>query len=318
MNNNRLSPSVCLLLMLAAIVFWIVAGLSEAEAVTVDVERPNSGPAAVLHAKYQTLTAALTDNQFARPLVLESRQSQGTIGGEIYAVIAQPFAKVSASLAGPQVWCDILSLHQNTKYCGVERGRQTTALMMNVGKKSDQPLRDSYRLEFGWERVAQTGEYLSVNLNADSGPLSTHDYRIRLEAVPLQSGETFLHLSYSYGFGFTGKMAMDAYLGTVGRNKVGFTVTGKTVEGRAVYVDGMRGLVERNTMRYYLAIESYLGALNVPEREQFEKRINDWFNASERYPRQLHELERQDYLDMKRREYQRQRLAEKIGFLDTG
>jgi hypothetical protein len=65
-------------------------------------------------------------------------------------------------------------------------------------------------------------------------------------------------------------------------------------------------VVERNTMRYYLAIEAYLGALSAPPRARLEKRLHDWFAASERYPRQLHEMKRNDYLDMKRREYQRQ------------
>ena len=59
-------------------------------------------------------------------------------------------------------------------------------------------------------------------------------------------------------------------------------------------------------MRYYLAIEAYLGALSLPLPAQFEKRISDWFTAAERYPRQLHEMEQQDYLEMKRHEYQRQ------------
>jgi len=65
-------------------------------------------------------------------------------------------------------------------------------------------------------------------------------------------------------------------------------------------------VVERNTMRYYLAIESYLGALSAPPQTRLEKRLQDWFAASERYSRQLHEMERGEYLEMKRREYQRQ------------
>jgi hypothetical protein len=68
----------------------------------------------------------------------------------------------------------------------------------------------------------------------------------------------------------------------------------------------MRGLVERNTMRYYLAVEAFLGALSAPPQARVEKSLSDWFAAIERYPRQLHELERGEYLDMKRREYSRQ------------
>jgi hypothetical protein len=37
-----------------------------------------------------------------------------------------------------------------------------------------------------------------------------------------------------------------------------------------------------------------------------EKRLRDWFAAAERYPRQLHEMEQDEYLDMKRKEHLRQ------------
>ena len=36
--------------------------------------------------------------------------------------------------------------------------------------------------------------------------------------------------------------------------------------------------------------------------------LRDWFAATERYPRQLHELEQDEYLVMKRKEYQRQQV----------
>jgi hypothetical protein len=96
---------------------------------------------------------------------------------------------------------------------------------------------------------------------------------------------------------------MQAYLATIGRGKAGFTVVDKQADGRPIYIDGMRGLVERNTMRYYLAIEAYLGALSAPPQARLEQSLRDWFAASERYPRQLHELEQNEYLVMKRNEY---------------
>ena len=58
-------------------------------------------------------------------------------------------------------------------------------------------------------------------------------------------------------------------------------------------------------MRYYLAIEAFLGAESAPPQERLEKRLRAWFAAIERYPRQLHEMERGEYLVMKRREYLR-------------
>ena len=142
---------------------------------------------------------------------------------------------------------------------------------------------------------------------AETGPLSTRNYRLTLEAVPLDAKRTFVHMSYAYAYGVAARMAMQGYLATAGRDKVGFSITGKGDDGKPVYIDGVRGVVERNTMRYYLAIEAYLGAVAAPPAEQSDKRLRDWFNATERYAVQLHEVERDDYLAMKRRELQRQR-----------
>jgi hypothetical protein len=115
-----------------------------------------------------------------------------------------------------------------------------------------------------------------------------------------------MHLTYSYTYGLAGKLAMQAYLATIGSDKVGFTVIGKEADGAPEYIGGVRGVVERNTMRYYLAIDSYLGAVTAPPRHRLEKRLQSWFAATEQYPRQLHELGKADYLDMKRSEYLRQ------------
>ena len=108
------------------------------------------------------------------------------------------------------------------------------------------------------------------------------------------------------------RIAMSAYLATIGHDKVGFSIVGQGSDGAPVYLAGMRGAVERNTMRYYLAVEAYLGALALPVAQRPDQRLRDWFHATERYPRQLHELTREDYLAMKRRELaQRKALAEK-------
>jgi hypothetical protein len=68
----------------------------------------------------------------------------------------------------------------------------------------------------------------------------------------------------------------------------------------------MRGVIERNTMRYYLAIDAYLDSLSAPPAQQVERRLKTWFAATERYPRQLHEIEEAEYLAMKRKEIRAQ------------
>jgi hypothetical protein len=300
-------------LILVAAGFWLLIGFTVAYAAVPAEIRLDGAAALVLQGRYDALRDQLASSSFNRPVALESSLNANDVKGDIYAVVPSSFEKVSAALSGPQGWCEILILHLNTKYCGIAHDQQGTALLMNVGKKFDQPLADSYRLHFGWRLADQNAAFLRVVLSAETGPLSTRDYRITLEAVPLANGTTFLHLSYAYGFGLSGKIAMLAYFATTGRNKVGFSVTGTGPDGQPVYIDGMRGLVERNTMRYYLAIESFLGSLATSADAQFEKRINDWFTAIEHYPRQLHEMEQTEYLDMKRKEYRRQQLGEGAG-----
>ena len=97
---------------------------------------------------------------------------------------------------------------------------------MRVGRKYDQPLTEASLLVFSWRAVAASPEYLDVELDAPAGPFGTRDYRILLEAVPLEGGRTFIHMGYAFGYGALGQLAMSTYLGTIGRDKVGFTPAG--------------------------------------------------------------------------------------------
>lgn len=263
-----------------------------------------------LRAKYAELREQLRTNPFQRALYLDSSQSSTALKGEIYAVVDYPFAIVNRALNDPAHWCDVLMLHINVKYCNAAKHGDRTVLSVNIGRKYYQPLEDAYRLDFNYRAVATTPEYFALELNADEGPLSTHDYRIWIEAASLEGGRSFLHVTYAYEFGLTGRLAMQVYLATIGRDKVGFTVTKTLPNGDPVYIKGVRGVVERNTMRYYLAIDAYLDALTTSPEDQLEKRLQKWYRSAEQYARQLHEVEREDYLDMKRREYRRQQVAQ--------
>jgi len=262
--------------------------------------------AAALKARYADSQERLANNPFGRPLFLESKQTAEDLKGDIYSVVEHPFATVQQALRGGDHWCDILILHLNVKGCKASVEGGATRLALAVGRKFDQPADEAYQLLFNYRLAASTADYLQVQLNADEGPLGTRNYRIRLEAVPIDARRSFIHMSYSYGYGFAARMAMQAYLGTIGSAKVGFSSDGRGADGKPAYVGGVLGLVERNTMRYYLAIDSYLGAYNLPPGEQVEKRINAWYDATERYATQLHEMEKAEYLEMKRNEIRRQ------------
>ena len=256
-----------------------------------------SGSAATLRAMYATHRADIESRKFGEPLHLASAQTANTLAGDIYALVDHPFEKVRTALADPANWCDILILHPNVKNCriGDASGEKKPSLAVHLG-------RSEVAVSFSYEAVQSTSDYLDVRLGTPTGPFGTSDYRIRLEATPLGQ-RTMVHLGYAHGYGARAKLAMQAYFNTLGRGKVGFTVTGKDAEGKPVYVSDLRGGLERNALRYYASIESYLDALAAPRQQQLEQRLRHWYAYTERHPLQLQE--EPGYLDLKRKEAQR-------------
>ncbi len=276
-----------------------------ASAAVAPAEAAARNPGADLRERYAKVRDLLEKSPYGRPLLLDSREMSRQLQGDAYAVVSHPYAKVEGALVPVGNWCDILMLPFNTKHCestSAEGGR----LSLFVGRKNDTPVERTYRLDFQYELASRARDYMQLVLKCESGPLGTRDYRIVLEATHIDENRTFLHLSYTYGYGTLSKVAMQTYLSTLGASKVGFTTEPSAEGAQPQLVGGMRGVMERNTMRYALAIEAYLASLEGPRDARLAKRLNDWFSAAERYPRQLHEdIDRAQYLAMKRREYAR-------------
>jgi hypothetical protein len=267
--------------------------------------RTGGGNAEFLKARYAELGPSLERNAFGRPIHLQSNDSGRAQQGEVYGVVDYPFAVVERGLGEAPSWCDVLILPYNTKHCHADGAGPATTLTLRIGRKADQAPEDAHPIKFRYNVQSLAADYLRVALEAAEGPLGTRDYSIVLEATPIDARRTFIHLAYAYGFSALSKLAMQAYLATAGAKKVGFTVAGRDGHGNPVYVGGMLGATERNTMRYFLAIDAYLGSLSAPESQRVEKRLNDWYVAAGKYPRQLSEMERGEYLAMKRRETSR-------------
>lgn len=288
--------TICRLIWSAALLLIFLVG-------QVCAEVEGAGSLLAAHAK---LEQQLSDNPFGRPLHLESEEDNSRLFGEIYAEIPYPFSVASKALQNMGDWCDVLILHLNTKSCRANPSQAGDTLSLHIGRKHPQKLSSAKLVDFDYAVIDEKTDYLEVMLDAEKGPMGTSQYRIVLKMTPLNSNTSFLHLTYSYRYNLMAKVAMEGYLTTLGRDKVGFSVAGHDDQGKPEYVQGMRAVVERNTMRYYLAIEAYLDSLSVPPKEQIERRLNDWFDRSEEYATQLREIGREEYLTMKQHEIQRQ------------
>jgi hypothetical protein len=159
---------------------------------------------------------------------------------------------------------------------------------------------------YHYRNVDQQQGYLDIMLSADAGPFGTKDHRMRFEALPLDGGRTFVHVSYAYSDSAALRFAEKVYFATFGWGKVGFTVTGTDRNGNPVYIGGPRGAIERNAVRYYLAIQAFMNTLCYPEERRFSMRISEWYDLTNRYRKQLFELDKKDYLAFKTKERKHQ------------
>jgi hypothetical protein len=235
--------------------------------------------AAHMRERHAALQSHFVDSPFGRALHVESDTSDSRHKGEVYAVIDRPYAVVAAGLARATSWCAILTLQVNIKHCEAIPG----GLAAHVTRRARDSVEDAHRIDFRFEAAARREDYLRVALRADEGPVGTRDYEIVLQAAPLDARRSFLHLSYAYKLGWMARLAMDAYLAGPGRDKKGFTVDG-----------GPRGVVERNAMRYYLAVDAFLGA------RALETRLRRWYAETMRYPQLREEISLEQYVEMKR------------------
>ena len=261
-----------------------------------------------LRTRFAAAQARQVDRLLDQPIYLQSTEAGNQVQADVHALVDARFAQVRESLARADQWCGVLILHLNVQYCRASGAPGQEVLDVGLGRKFDEPLDDLHWLHFRW-RVARAEEaYLQVVLSAPKGPLGTHDYRLVFEATPSADQHTLVHLGFGYGHGIAARLAMQAYLATLARDKVGFSSSssGSSSDGRPRLVGGIRGVNERNTMRYYLAIEATLAVLALPPAQRLAQSLQHWFTATERYPRQLHELDRADYLGTKQRQLKRQ------------
>ncbi|HYL80768.1 MAG TPA: hypothetical protein VEU07_08145 [Candidatus Acidoferrum sp.] len=263
------------------------------------------GSAVQLQNRYRALRDGAQRGPFGVPLSVESEDRDDQVSAEVYGIIEHPFEAVKAVLSSPASWCEFAPLHLNVKACTFQAQSPEALLTLYLGRKNYQtPDKASSQI---YQFAVHTGEpgYMSVVLSAPKGLFGTTAHRFQLEAAAVE-GRTVVALRSSYVPSVVTRVMTVIYLATVGRNRVGFSREDAGPPESPRYVKGFRGLVERSAMRYYLAFEAFLDFGSAPVTQRFEASINAVYSSMERYPRQLHHMEKEEYLDTKRRERENQ------------
>jgi len=128
-----------------------------------------SDPAAALRDRYAALSEQLEQSPIQRGLYLESAETSRASRGDIYAVVDYPFATISDTFTRPENWCEALILHLNVKYCHATARDERPVLSVAIGKKTEQPLSETHRVEFTYEVTASGPDYTQIVLGARKG-----------------------------------------------------------------------------------------------------------------------------------------------------
>jgi len=256
--------------------------------------------------------AKLKSNSFGLPLVVESLERGDRVHVDVYGIFDYPFTSVVDSLTVPANWCDIVSIHPNVKACTYRKIQDAWQLNFYPGSKEYQPPEEKRRVRYQYRVVARQHNYLDIILSADEGPYGTKNHRMRFEAIPLNGGKTFVHVSYAYSDSVALRLATKIYFATLGRGKVGFTVTGTGRNGNPVYIGGPRGALERSAVRYYFAIQSFMSTLRYSEESRFNMRISEWHDRTTRFRKQLFDLDKKEYLRYKTAEQKNQMALQRL------
>lgn len=261
------------------------------------------GQGAGLRAHIGEIVERIEASPLGEPLLVASREGDHELYGEIHALVAHEFAKVSDAFGSAANWCDIVFLHLNVKACVADGGDAQAGLRMYLGRRHFQTPGQATRVELQFRVVDAGTRHLVTELSGERGPHGTGNFRMELEALPAGADRTLLRFRYGVELGALARTAMGIYLSTAGRHRIGFSMD----ENGQAPVRGLRGMIERNAMRFYLGLQAYLDTLHLPENERVAARLEHWFDHTERYAKQLREIDRDAYLDQKQRELAQQR-----------
>ncbi len=265
-----------------------------------------------LLSQYRQFSTNIKPIDKSLPLRIQSNEQDRSLRVDVYGVVSHPYSRVADALSSPAAMCDFLILNMNVKTCTYMRENRRASMVIYVAGKNYAPLYRTLKIEPYFELQKKSKNYLRVLMASRKGRWGMKEYSVLVEASPYEN-KTLVRFSSNYHASRINKAATTTYLKTFARKKVGFTVVGRNKQGLPEYVRGMRGVIERNAVRSYLALQAYLETASMPPNRRFESRLRRWFELTDVYTRQLHEMHWQPYLHNKRREYQNQlRLQRRI------
>jgi hypothetical protein len=281
--------------------FFLILFFSQWGSISYGNDPSHSEPESLLD-KYHEIEKELEKDSGSVLFYVESSENKNTSRVDIYGTIKYSFDIVQHELLIPTNWCQVVLPHPDVRACTYENVNDAWLLnIFNVNKYSE-PLEDAFQMKFVYHVSKLQPVYFNIALTAREGPSHTKNHQIGFEAIPLGKNNTFVHLRYSFDYSAVEYFLMKLLGGT----KIGFSIVGTDSAGNPVYVEELRGAVERDVACHYLAILAYFDTREIPSDQQFKRRINQWYELSDRFKKQLFEIKKEEYLTYKSRDWEHQ------------
>ncbi len=249
--------------------------------------------------RYQELMEGQASNPLHAPVTVESKEQGDAISADAWGVLDAPFERAASIVNSPAAFCDFISVVIFVKACTFAATAAPATVTLYMGRKDYEDPNPDNALAFQYSIEAQGGEAVMARLFVARGSLGVKDNRLEFELWRV-AGQTLAHVHASYIASVQSNLAMGTYLMTMGRNKIGFSTVPDST-GKPKPVKGALGIIERNAMRYFLALQSTLATQNVAADQREAARLEHWFDATAKYEL-LFEVPRAEYLDNKKRE----------------
>ena len=248
------------------------------------VASADEADARMLRSQFSQFSAVTKPIVKSLPLRIQSREQDRHLRVNVYGLVNYPFSQVADVLARPAVMCDFLILNLNVKTCTYLSGNRRANMVIYVAGKNYTPLYRTLQIKPYFELLKRDKNYLRVLMTSSETRRSLRQYSVLVEASPYKN-RTLVRFKSNYRASLIGQTATVAYLKTFARKKVGFTVIGRNQQNQPQYIRGMQGVIERNAVRSYLALQAYLETAGAPPKHRFETRLRRWFELTDVYTR---------------------------------
>lgn len=251
--------------------------------------------------KFEQLTRTVPVLADALPIYLATVQDSKVLNVSLFGRIPFSFTEVSAVLSRPQSYCDFLPVMFNVKGCVITRIHPNAQIKYYVAGKHYTPPLTSFRIHSRFRIIEKRKDFLEIMMEADEDSVGKSRYHVLLKVVPIEN-QALVSIESVYAPGRLTRMATYTYIKVFARNKPGFTKITVSGDGEQRYITGFPAIIERSIVRSYFALKAHLMSQHLPTGKRHEARLQSWYDLNLPHKLQLYELDRDQYLQIKRKE----------------